>query len=300
MSTLPLFPEERRIELHVTLDWSKQRITFDWLRFHTEKKMAHGAVWVAGEMLRWRITGDGEPDNFDCLIEPLPIEVAVRHVARRFPVAKRNVTFFGRKFSPILNGWQRELIGKFRDPWLLLGQELLSMGEELVSARSQPPSVEPGLDPEAVHLLEKRARREEKKRLEREAIQNRIAEANRRNQKRNFQSRQRLPKDRAPDPSTSKTILPIPDVRLGIAAAQMPLHDLFRTHSGLDDFLKIERASLIWVSNQSDDLLCLPYCSIDQLEYQIRTALRVTGALRGRALLSDEVGWARPSKPGWC
>jgi hypothetical protein len=32
MSTLPLFPEERRIELHVTLDWSKQRITFDWFR----------------------------------------------------------------------------------------------------------------------------------------------------------------------------------------------------------------------------------------------------------------------------
>jgi hypothetical protein len=283
MSTPSLFPEERRIELHVTLDWSKQRITFDWLRYHSDKKLAHGAVWVAGEMFRWRITGDGEPDNFDSLIEPLPVEVAVRYVARRFPVAKRNVTFFGRKFSPILNGWQRELIGKFRDPWLLLGQELLSMGEELVSARSQPPSAEPGLDPEAVHLLEKRARREEKKRLEREAIQNRIAEANRRNQKRNFQSRQRPPRDRAPDSSVSKTVLPIPDVRLEIAAAQMPLHDLFRTHSGLDDFLKIERASLMWVSNQSDDLLCLPYCSIDQLEYQIRTALRVTGALRGRA-----------------
>jgi hypothetical protein len=159
MSTLPLFPEERRIELHVTLDWSKQRITFDWLRYHTDKKLAHGAVWVAGEMLHWRITGDGEPDNFDCLIEPLPIEVAVRYVARRFPVAKRNVTIFGRKFSPILNGWQRELIGKFRDPWLLLGQEILSMGEELVSARSHPPLAEPGLDPEAVHLLEKWARR---------------------------------------------------------------------------------------------------------------------------------------------
>jgi SNF2 family DNA or RNA helicase len=296
MSTPSLFPEERRIELHVTLDWSKQRITFDWVRYDTDKKLAHGAVWVAGEMLRWRITGDGEPDNFDCLIEPLPIEVAVRNVARRFPVAKRNITFFGRKFSPILNGWQRELIGNFRDPWLFLGQEILSMGEELVSARSQqyPPPAELGFDPESVHVLEKRARREEKKRLEREAIQKRVAEAN----KRKLPSRERTRKDRAPDSSASRTVLPIPDVRLEIAAAQMPLHDLFRTHSGLDDFLKIERASLVWVSNQSDDLLCLPYCSIDQLEYQVRTALRVTGALRGRALLSDEVGLGKTIEAG--
>jgi SNF2 family DNA or RNA helicase len=298
MSTPSLFPEERRIELHVTLDWSKQRITLDWLRYDTDEKLAHGAVWVAGEKLRWRITGDGEPDNFDCLIEPLPIEVAVRYVARRFRVAKRNVTFFGRKFSPILNGWQRELIGKFADPWLFLGQEILSMGEELVSARSRPPSAELGFDPEAVHQLEKRTRREEKKRLEREAIQNRIAETNRRNQKGNVQSRQRLPKDQPPDSPVPRTVLPVPDVRLEIAAAQMPLHDLFRTHSGLEDFLKLERASLMWVSNQSDDLLCLPYCSIDQLEYQVRTALRVTGALRGRALLSDEVGLGKTIEAG--
>ena len=37
----------------------------------------------------------------------------------------------------------------------------------------------------------------------------------------------------------------MPDVGLEIAAAQMPSHDLFRTHSGFEDFLKIERASLI-------------------------------------------------------
>src|SRR5260221_374766 len=78
----------------------------------------------------------------------------------------------------------------------------------------------------------------------------------------------------------------------------MPMHDLFHTHSGLEDFLKVERASLMWVSNQSDDLLCLPYCAVDQLEYQVRTALRVTGALRGRALLSDEVGLGKTIEAG--
>jgi hypothetical protein len=41
-----------------------------------------------------------------------------------------------------------------------------------------------------------------------------------------------------------------------ITAAEMPSYDLFRTHAGIDSFLKIERASLMWISNQSDDLLC--------------------------------------------
>jgi hypothetical protein len=296
MSTPLLFPEERRVELHVTLDWSKQRITFDWLRYGTDEKLAHGAVWVAGEMLRWRITGDGEPENFECLIEPLPVDVAVRRVARRFPVAKRNVSVFGRKFSPVLNGWQKELIGKFRDPWPFIGEEILAMGIELVSARSEqyPPPEELGFDPEAVHQLEKIARREEKKRLEREAIQKRVAEAN----KRKLPPREVIRKDRTPETPASRAILPVPDVRLEISAAQMPAHDLFHTHGGIEDFIKIERASLIWVSNQSDDLLCLPYCSIDHLEYQVRTALRVTGTLRGRALLSDEVGLGKTIEAG--
>src|SRR5438477_3650857 len=33
-------------------------------------------------------------------------------------------------------------------------------------------------------------------------------------------------------------------------------------------------------------LLCLPYCRIERLEYQVRSALRVLGPLHGRALLS--------------
>jgi SNF2 family DNA or RNA helicase len=97
----------------------------------------------------------------------------------------------------------------------------------------------------------------------------------------------------------SKPVSPIPpEVRLEIAAAELPAHDFRKAYSGTESFLKIERASLMWVSNQSDDLLCLPYCTIDHLEYQLRTALRVTGALRGRALLSDEVGLGKTVEAG--
>jgi superfamily II DNA or RNA helicase len=302
MSTPSLFQDDPRIELNITLDWSKEQITFDWLSHHTDKKLAHGAVWVADSVLRWRITGDGEPDNFDCLIEPLPIEVAVRYVARRFPVAKRDVKVFGRRFNPTLNEWERKQIDKVRDPWEFLALEVLGMGEELARAepRLAPACDDFDLAPETLDLVERRARREEKKRLGWEAIQKRVAEVSQRNEKRKLAARRQASKDRPPHPAASNTkaVSSMPEVRLEIAAAPIPSHDLFRTHSGIDSFLKIERASLMWISNQSDDLLCLPYCSIDHLEYQVRTALRVTGALRGRALLSDEVGLGKTIEAG--
>jgi SNF2 family DNA or RNA helicase len=301
MITPSLFPEDSRIELHVTLDWSKERITFDWLPYRAAKKLAHGTVWVTGDLLRWRITGEGEPDNFECFIDPLPIEAAVRYVARRFPVAKRDVKVFGRRFSPTLHEWERERIAKIRDPWKFLALEVLRMGHELTSiqAKQSPPPVDFDFAPQALRLLEKKSRREEKRRLQQEVIQERIAEASKRNQKRKLEA-PRAPKDRMPHPAISKAkaVSPMPEVRLEIAAAQIPSHDLFHTHSGIDSFFKIERASLMWISNQSDDLLCLPYCSIDHLEYQLRTALRVTGALRGRALLSDEVGLGKTIEAG--
>jgi SNF2 family DNA or RNA helicase len=297
MITPSLFPEDAKVELHVTLDWSKQRITFDWLPQHSGKKLAHGAVWVTGDLLRWRITGEGDPHNFDCLIEPFAIGEAVQYIARRFPVAKRDIKVFGRRFSPALKQWEKQRISKIRDPWKFLTLEILRMGEELATATVGDDF---GFDPEALNQLEKRARRDEKRRLESQAIQERVAQANKRNQKRKLEIQQRTPKDRSHQPAIPKpkTILPMPEVRLEIAAAQLPPHDLFRTHSGIESFLEIERASLMWISNQSDDLLCLPYCSIDHLDFQLRTALRATGVLRGRALLSDEVGLGKTIEAG--
>jgi len=66
----------------------------------------------------------------------------------------------------------------------------------------------------------------------------------------------------------------------------------------LTDLRRHEAAALWWVSNQSDDLLCLPSCRVRRLEYQVRTALRALGPLQGRALLSDEVGLGKTIKAG--
>lgn len=88
-------------------------------------------------------------------------------------------------------------------------------------------------------------------------------------------------------PASSATLPAVPVrfefPRLEVQETALPL-------AGLNRFRLQEKAALWWVSNQTDNLLCLPYCHIERLEYQVRTALRVLGPLRGRALLSDEVG----------
>ncbi|HEX6563286.1 MAG TPA: hypothetical protein VF020_03325 [Chthoniobacterales bacterium] len=298
MSTFSLFPEDPRIELQVTLDWSKQQITFDWKQIDLDKKLGHGAISVTGDLLRWRITGGGETDDYCSSIDPVAVEYNLKYLAERFPVAKRDVTVSGRRFNFILNRWERLPIRKVGQTWQFLAGLILEMGQQLAGADSTSISPEPLLEPESVHQAEKRARREEKQRLQREMIQSRVAEANRRNRERRVATQRPAPKKSEQVPAVTKPVLPVPDVELRVAPAELPVQDLFDVHSGTDSFLQIERASLMWVSNQSDDLLSLPYCAIDHLEYQIRTALRVTGSLRGRALLSDEVGLGKTIEAG--
>jgi SNF2 family DNA or RNA helicase len=298
MSTFSLFPEDPRIELQVTLDWPKQQITFDWKQIELDKKLGHGAVWVTGDLLRWRITGGGETDDYCSPIDPVAVEYNLKYLAQRFPVAKRDVSVSGRRFNFILNRWERVPIKKVGQTWQFLAGLILEMGQQLAVADSTSISPEPLLDPKSVNQAEKRARREEKQQLQRQMIQSRVAEANRRNRERQVATQRQAPKKSEQALAVTKPILPVPDVEIRIAPARLPIRDLFDVHSGTDSFLQIERASLMWVSNQSDDLLALPYCTIDHLEYQIRTALRVTGSLRGRALLSDEVGLGKTIEAG--
>jgi SNF2 family DNA or RNA helicase len=296
MTTASLFPEDPRVELQVTLDWSKQQITFDWKQTGLNKKLGHAAVWVTGDLLRWRITGGGETDDYCSPIDPVAVEYNLKYLAERFPVAKRDVSVSGRRFDFILNRWERIPIEKVGQTWQFLAGLILEMGQQLASADSTPP--ESVLAPELVHQTKKRARREEKQRLKRETIRSRVAEANRRNRENQVATQRPALKKSEQAPAVTKPVLPVPAVEIRIAPVQLPVRDLFDVHSGTDGFLQIERASLMWVSNQSDDLLSLPYCAIDHLEFQIRTALRVTGSLRGRALLSDEVGLGKTIEAG--
>jgi SNF2 family DNA or RNA helicase len=99
-------------------------------------------------------------------------------------------------------------------------------------------------------------------------------------------------------PKPPREHAPLPPVPVRIEAPKLEFQNTAFPIADLENFSLRERASLWWVSNQSDDLLCLPSCRIERLDYQIRTALRVLGSLRGRALLSDEVGLGKTIEAG--
>jgi hypothetical protein len=92
--------------------------------------------------------------------------------------------------------------------------------------------------------------------------------------------------------------LPVPPVPVRFELPPLEFQDTAFPLPDVRGYSQREAASLWWVSNQSDDLLCLPHCRIERLDYQIRTALRVLGPLRGRALLSDEVGLGKTIEAG--
>ena len=91
---------------------------------------------------------------------------------------------------------------------------------------------------------------------------------------------------------------PLPAVAVRVEAPPLEYQDTAFPVTDLANYALRERAALWWVSNQSDDLLCLPHCRIERLDYQLRTALGVLGPLRGRALLSDEVGLGKTIEAG--
>lgn len=91
---------------------------------------------------------------------------------------------------------------------------------------------------------------------------------------------------------------PLPPVPVRVEFPELEFQETAFPLADLRGYFLRERAALWWVSNQSDDLLCLPHCRIEKLDYQLRTALRVLGPLRGRALLSDEVGLGKTIEAG--
>ena len=169
--------------------------------------------------------------------------------------------------------------------------------------------IEPTLPQEAAFqaYLEKLERRERKKEEEREALQRRMREiqkqkaANAALRKMAIRPVHPPPASKTPPPARPASRPPVP---LAVPAVEIvaPTGEagpaIVETAKSLAAFLLLERASVVWVSNQTDTLLCLPMCAIEQLEYQIRTALRAMGTLRGNALLSDEVGLGKTIEAG--
>ncbi len=136
---------------------------------------------------------------------------------------------------------------------------------------------------------------EERRRREQRTGQARQAEAARRAAETKARAQTASPRA---EPTLFSNQAPLPAVPVSIRLPELAFQEAESPIVDLRDYSLRESASLWWVSNQSDDLLCLPHCRINQLDYQLRTALRVLGPLRGRALLSDEVGLGKTIEAG--
>jgi superfamily II DNA or RNA helicase len=151
--------------------------------------------------------------------------------------------------------------------------------------------------------------RKEQKRAEEETRRRetmaRLAEDRRRREREQNEARkaaremrpETTPHRPAPPPKPTERP-PLPALPLRFETPSLTFQEAALPAPDLRGFFLSEKAALWWVSNQSDDLLCLPHCRIKRLEYQLRTALRVLGPLRGRALLSDEVGLGKTIEAG--
>jgi SNF2 family DNA or RNA helicase len=154
-------------------------------------------------------------------------------------------------------------------------------------------------------LLRKERRLAEEEERRRETME-RLAEERRRKEEAETARRRALEAQRpkaaapaqpsAPMPPAARP--PLPPVPLRVELPELALQETGFPLEDLGGYFLRERAAQWWVSNQSDDLIALPYCRIQRLEYQVRTALRVLGPLRGRALLSDEVGLGKTIEAG--
>src|SRR5208283_3165681 len=146
--------------------------------------------------------------------------------------------------------------------------------------KEMPPEAFENFENQERRLMRKEQKREEEVARRRENME-RLAEMRRNLEQRKAEARLALEAKKAaeararlksstPDsPSPRERDLPPLPVRFEMPA--LALQETAFPLTDLRSFFLRERAALWWVSNQSDDLLCLPHCRIERLEYQIRT-----------------------------
>jgi len=317
-------PPEQRLNLRVEITPAKAVLTFYWTPPSATEPVAIGTVRCAAVgLFQWILKTGGHVEE-QCSPQTYTgsCEILGQWLKK---MATNPSTFVG--------GFLQPSAGSSEDGWILaelppdvaisewIVANLLAMaeGQRLGDAR--------GADPwrfesaAAVERYERRVARKEEKRSQeeerrqvaiariaeerrrRDALEARVAETDRAMSKKSGDERSRVAAKRVPVGAAqsrlgSRSSAPLPTLAVSIKLPPLSFQETAFPLADLRDFALRERAALWWVSNQSDDLLCLPHCRIRRLEYQVRTALRVLGPLRGRALLSDEVGLGKTIEAG--
>jgi superfamily II DNA or RNA helicase len=292
-------------------------IELEWADGSRGKCVARGEIVCSGRnTLTWVLDSAGVHEQSSSGVDPGSIRRALEDWLGRFPAPPENITSASLRLSaraskPTFYEDPPFDSGESPQDWMV--EDISQMARELGQEFERMEGWDGELGPLESGLLEreeKRQRRKEQKRVDeelrrQETMARLAAERREREQKAALERRIRAAEKaaeesrrRAPSSGAADTRLPVPPVPVTLELPRLELQETTLPMPDLRGYSLREQGTLWWVSNQSDDLLCLPYCRIERLEYQIRTALRALGPLRGRALLSDEVGLGKTIEAG--
>jgi hypothetical protein len=308
---------EPALQLHVTVETIQGFLQCDWKNPQRQRPVATGRVRCTGsDELTWDLWVDGQQETTISTHHPKSIRATLDRWLARFPASREKFTAFrvqAQRNIPKPLYVEEPPFGPGESPWAWLAESIQAMASALRIKFSPLGKMTSDLDPLTLSEMgreERRFLRKEQKRAEEEARRQetmaRLAEERRRREQRAAEARivaqakqsVALLKSQAHPlkPATERAALP--PVPTHIELPRLEFQETTFALADLRSYSLRERAALWWISNQSDDLLCLPYCRLERLEYQLRTALRVLGPLRGRALLSDEVGLGKTIEAG--
>jgi superfamily II DNA or RNA helicase len=312
-SLLPQFDE--RMGLEATKDQAAGCIRLKWLADYPLLAATAEVTCTGPDELTWKLNIDGKTEISVSSHELVSIREVLAAWFQRFPVhpAKFRETGLIKTLDGELTTIPLPPLPRSVGFASRIEQNIQEMAQALASpcppADNLLPLMGEGDYPD-FERYERRILRKERKREEEEA-RRRETMARLQQERRAREARAAARKQAAkPASSAAKTTLPqqdrarfveyapLPPVPVRVESSSLEFQDTAFPAPDLKGYALIETAALWWVSNQSDDLLCLPYCRLQRLDYQVRTALRVLGPLRGRALLSDEVGLGKTIEAG--
>ncbi len=318
-----LAPISALLQLRVTFDQVKNVAELEWSSPRDGSVVATGRARVSGsDQLTWEIETDGKREPSVTSLHRNAIRAQLAKWLHRFPTNREK--FYGLWIKP-QPGNAKPLthheppFGPRESPVAWVEDNLVAMAEALRFQFSPLGRIVNEMAPLSLMDFERHQRRllrKEQKRVEEEQRRSetmaRLAEERRRREQRDETERKaeetkkgaqakahlKFPISNSNSAAPPKKSLPLPPVPVRIEFPEFSFQETTFPLTDLRSYFLRERAALWWVSNQSDDLLCLPHCRIAKLDYQLQTALRVLGPLRGRALLSDEVGLGKTIEAG--
>lgn len=293
--------EKKGLGLRIFFNMPGGQIELAWVAKADDQKEVSLAVRPIGQnLLQWTLARGKRTVINRSTGHLNEIRSNLRELALRFSVRIDDYTFSVRRSPHVVKPFAVN-----GDPLEFLATQIRDMEREVREHFKQA-------ELEKDHLLEdnlsqilakERAVRRELKRKEEER---RLKENAFRDQARKLKQRQRAfererqkANQKTEQPKTQLIALRVPDVEI-VSDITLPQPVSYNggTEHGLAQFLTRERASSWWIANQTDELICLPHCQLEHHDYQVRAALRAMGALRGRALLCDEVGLGKTIEAG--